>query len=110
MLLKIVVYGYLSNIYSSRKLEAAVQESIYLMWLSGMARPDHHTINRFRSELLLSEDGIKRRKQRPADVAPVFGNIKHNKNFKWFQLRGTSKVEIEIGLIALAHNLAKLAA
>jgi len=52
MLLKILVYGYLSNIYSSRKLEAAVQESIYLMWLSGMARPDHHTINRFRSERL----------------------------------------------------------
>lgn len=52
MLLKILVYGYLSNIYSSRKLEAASQESIYLMWLSGMARPDHHTINRFRSERL----------------------------------------------------------
>ena len=52
MLLKILIYGYLSNIYSSRKLEAAVQESIYLMWLSGMARPDHHTINRFRSERL----------------------------------------------------------
>lgn len=52
MLLKVLVYGYLSNIYSSRKLEAAVQESIYLMWLSGMARPDHHTINRFRTERL----------------------------------------------------------
>ncbi len=52
MLLKILVYGYLSNIYSSRKLEAAVHESIYLMWLSGMAYPDHHTINRFRSERL----------------------------------------------------------
>jgi transposase len=52
MLLKILVYGYLSNIYSSRKLEAAVRESVYLMWLSGMAYPDHHTINRFRSERL----------------------------------------------------------
>jgi hypothetical protein len=61
-------------------------------------------------ELLLSEEGIKHRKQRPADVEPVFGNIKQNKNFKRFLLRSTSKVEIEIGLIALAHNLAKLAA
>lgn len=52
MLLKILVYGYLSNIYSSRKLEAATRESIYLMWLSGMTRPDHHTINRFRSDRL----------------------------------------------------------
>ena len=31
MLLKLLVYGYLSNIYSSRKLEAATRESIYMM-------------------------------------------------------------------------------
>ena len=48
-LLKILVYGYLSNIYSSRKLESAIQENIHFMWLSGMSRPDHNTINRFRS-------------------------------------------------------------
>lgn len=61
-------------------------------------------------ELLLSEEGVKHRKQRPADVEPVFGNIKQNKNFKRFLLRGIKKVEVEIGLIALAHNLAKIAA
>jgi len=61
-------------------------------------------------ELLLSEQGVKHRNQRPADVEPVFGNIKQNKNFKRFLLRGTDKVEIEMGLIALAHNLAKIAA
>ena len=52
MLLKLLVFGYLSNIYSSRKLEACAQENIYFMWLSGMQRPDHNTINRFRSEKL----------------------------------------------------------
>src|ERR1700689_1329752 len=52
MLLKILVYGYLSNIYSSRKLEAATRESVYLMWLCGMSYPDHNTINRFRTERL----------------------------------------------------------
>jgi hypothetical protein len=61
-------------------------------------------------ELLLSEEGIRHRKQRPADVEPVFGNIKQNKNFKRFLLRSTPKVEIEFGLIALAHNIAKMAA
>ena len=52
MLLKVLVYGYLCNIYSSRKLEAAVQENIHFMWLSGMQQPDHNTLNRFRSERL----------------------------------------------------------
>lgn len=52
MLLKVLVYGYLTNTYSSRKLEAAVKENIHFMWLAGMNRPDHHTINRFRSERL----------------------------------------------------------
>jgi transposase len=61
-------------------------------------------------ELLLSKEGIKHRKQRSVDVEPVFGNIKQNKNFKRFMLWGIDKVEIETGLIALAHNLAKLAA
>ncbi|MBU1760993.1 MAG: transposase, partial [Bacteroidetes bacterium] len=52
MLLKVLVYGYVSNIYSSRKLEAACKENIHFMWLSAMNRPDHHTINRFRGERL----------------------------------------------------------
>lgn len=52
MLLKVLVYGYLNNIYSSRKLETATKENIYFMWLSAMEQPDHNTINRFRSERL----------------------------------------------------------
>ncbi len=52
MLLKVIVYGYLSNIYSSRKIEAAVKENISFMWLAAMSQPDHNTINRFRSERL----------------------------------------------------------
>jgi transposase len=48
LLLKVLVYGYVTNIYSSRKLAAACKESVYLMWLSSMSYPDHNTINRFR--------------------------------------------------------------
>lgn len=48
MLLKVLVYGYVTNTYSSRKLAAACRESVYLMWLSSMSYPDHNTINRFR--------------------------------------------------------------
>ena len=52
MLLKVLVYGYVSNTYSSRKLEAACKENINYMWLSAMNFPDHNTINRFRSHRL----------------------------------------------------------
>lgn len=48
MLLKILIYGYVSNVYSSRKLSLACKEHIPFIWLSGMSRPDHNTINRFR--------------------------------------------------------------
>lgn len=73
----------------------------------------NHRLNELKAkarERLLSEKGIKHRKQRPCDVEAVFGNIKQNKGFKRFMLRGLEKVEIEMGLVALAHNLAKVAA
>lgn len=52
MLLKVLVYGYINNLYSSRKIEAALKENIHFMWLSGRSTPDHNTINRFRGERL----------------------------------------------------------
>ncbi len=61
-------------------------------------------------ENLLSDQGIVHRKKRPCDVEAVFGNIKHNKKFKRFMLKGNDKVIIETGLLAIAHNLAKKAA
>ncbi|MCH8568534.1 MAG: transposase [Balneolales bacterium] len=52
MLLKVLIYGYVTNLYSSRKIETALKENIHFMWLSGMQRPDHNTINRFRGKRL----------------------------------------------------------
>jgi len=62
------------------------------------------------AQRLRSEEGIRKRKKRCADVEPIFANWKQNKHFRRFSLRGKDKVTIEIGLIALAHNLQKLAA
>lgn len=59
------------------------------------------------AERLRSEEGTHKRKKRSVDVEPVFGNWKQNKNFRRFMLRGKDKVSIEIGLIAMAHNLQK---
>ena len=52
MLLKVLVYAYLNNTYSSRRMEAALKENIHFMWLAGMNKPDHNTINRFRGDRL----------------------------------------------------------
>lgn len=52
MLLKVLVYAYTQQIYSSRKISKALRENIYFMWLSGNQRPDFRTINRFRSEVV----------------------------------------------------------
>ncbi len=49
MMLKIILYSYLNNIYSSRKIEQAVSDRISFMWLASGQLPDHNTINRFRS-------------------------------------------------------------
>lgn len=52
LMLKVLIYGYLTNTYSSRKIEEALQQNVHFMWLSGMQYPDHNTINRFRSDRL----------------------------------------------------------
>jgi transposase len=52
MMLKVVLYSYLNNIYSSRKIEQALTDRVSFMWLSGNQTPDHNTINRFRSSHL----------------------------------------------------------
>lgn len=46
MLLKVLFYSYLCNLYSCRKIEKALQENIYFMWLSGNNTPDFRTINK----------------------------------------------------------------
>jgi transposase len=51
-LLKILIYSYLNNTYSSRKIEKANKENIYYHWLNGQNFPDHLTINNFRGKRL----------------------------------------------------------
>ena len=52
LMLKILVYLYLTYQYSSRKIEQAVTQNKHFLWLSSMSYPDHNTINRFSSERL----------------------------------------------------------
>jgi transposase len=49
MMIKVIVYAYLSKIYSSRKTGKALRGDVNFMWLSGMSKPDFRSINNFRS-------------------------------------------------------------
>lgn len=52
MLLKVMVYAYTQRIFSSRRIAKELRENINYMWLSGMNRPDHRTISRFRGKIM----------------------------------------------------------
>ena len=52
MLLKVILYAYLQNIYSGRKMEKLLKRDVNFMWLSGMQYPDYNTINLFRKNRL----------------------------------------------------------
>jgi transposase len=52
MLLKVLIYAYLTKTYASRLIAKALKENVHFMWLSGMNRPDFRTINDFRSSRL----------------------------------------------------------
>lgn len=61
-------------------------------------------------ERLVSDIGLYHRSKRPIEPEAVFGQLKSNNMFNRFSLRGLSKVNVEFGLMAIAHNLRKLAA
>ncbi len=51
MMLKIILYAYMNNVYSCRKIERQVQRDIHYIWLASQERPDFVTINRFRNRV-----------------------------------------------------------
>ena len=56
-----------------------------------------------------SEEGRRSYGQRFATVELVFANIRYNKGFNRFTLRGRRKVDTQWKLFCLVHNIEKLA-
>jgi transposase len=123
LMLKILVYGYLTNIYSSRKIEQAAKQNIYFMWLSGMSHPDHNTINRFRCDrlngvlkkvfsqvvLLLVDNGVITLKEAYLDGTKIEANA-NRYTFVWGRSITKSKERIKKQLDELwayAESVAK---
>ena len=108
MLLKVIIYGYLRNLYSSRKIEQALYENIHFMWLSGQSKPDHNTINDFRSKrlqkhlkkifhqvvVLLAEEGVLSLKDIFVDGTKIEANP-NRYTFVWGKSIKTSKERIK---------------
>lgn len=114
ILLKILVYAYLRNLYSSRKIEQALGENIHFMWLSGCIKPDHNTISNFRSGklkgkfkkifnqvvLLLASQGCLNIKDIYIDGTKIEANA-NRYSFVWGKSLKTSRERIKKQLKAL---------
>lgn len=48
MMVKIVLCAYTQSVFSGRKIEALLQDSVRMMWLAQGYEPSYRTINRFR--------------------------------------------------------------
>src|SRR6201996_2188521 len=108
MLLKALVFAYINNIYSSRRIEEALKENIHFMWLVGMSKPDHNTINRFRGQrlqkmlrpiftqvvVLLCEEGLLSLKELYTDGTKIEANA-NRYTFVWGKAIRTSKERIK---------------
>ena len=58
MLLGILVYGYATGVFSSRKLERATYDSVAFRFIAANDHPDHDTIATFRRRFLKEIEGL----------------------------------------------------
>jgi len=52
MMLALLFYGYVTGIFTSRKLEQATYDLIPVIYITGNTQPDHNSINTFRKRFL----------------------------------------------------------
>jgi transposase len=123
VLLKALVFAYMNNIYSSRKIEEALCQNIMFMWICGMSKPDHNTINRFRGQrlqkvlepifsqvvLMLHEEGLLSIKDLYVDGTKVEANA-NRYTFVWGKSIKTNREKIRQQLKELWDHAKKVAA
>lgn len=116
MLLKIIVYAYLNNVYSGRQMEKLVVENIAYMWLSGMQTPDFRTINIFRSKrlagkfdklftqivLLLNEEGLVSLRVQYIDGTKI-ESVANKYTFVWKGSIEKNKTKLEANVKAVLN-------
>src|SRR6202140_750226 len=58
LLLGIIIYGYATGVFSSRKLERATYDSVAFRFIAANDHPDHDTIGTFRRGFLPQTEGL----------------------------------------------------
>jgi transposase len=51
-LLKVILFGYMNNSYSTREIEAQCKQNVNYLWLTSCEVPDHTTIHRFKTKCI----------------------------------------------------------
>jgi transposase len=110
LLLMIWVYGYLHQIRSTRKLEAACRDQLPLIWLTGMIQPDHNSLWRFWREHKAALRAVYKQTVKVAlhsgCVGLVLQAVDGTKIASWASSRtGWSKARMEKLLLALDESV-----
>ena len=58
MLLALLLFGYATGLFSSRKLEQATYDSVAFRFITGDRHPDHDTVSHFRKRFLAELEGL----------------------------------------------------
>jgi transposase len=58
MMVRLLLYGYATGVYSSRKIERRTWEDVAFRYLSGDQHPDHATLSEFRKRHLTALAGL----------------------------------------------------
>ena len=58
LLLSILIYGYATGVFGSRKLERATYDSVAFRYVAANEHPDHDTLNTFRKRFLPQIEGL----------------------------------------------------
>jgi len=70
--------------------------------------PREHLMEDMRKKLR-TEDGKELYQERMSTIEPVFGQMKQNRGFSEFLLRGEDKAKVEFIMMCIVHNIEKIA-
>jgi transposase len=119
MMVRLLLYGYATGVYSSRKIQTRTLEDVAFRYLSGDQHPDHATIAEFRKRhldalsglftqalLLCSEAGLVKLGHVAIDGTKIKANASKHKAMSYKRMNETEarlKQEID-GLLAAAEK------